>query len=380
MNPIKVLHITSVDKENYYLNNLIDFTDGGEVDYSFVTFANDGDFVSEIRKRGKSAHALDSLSRSDYPGAARKLWKILKSANPDIVHTHLFDPTVIGLTLAKWQKRATVYTRHHSDAIHQNPSAVKRKFYLAWENYINRKADHIIAPSQMVRDFLVEKEGVQDEKVSIIPYGQTTERFDAVTPDKIADMQAELGMKRNLALLCVSRLFYRKGHKYLFEAFADQKKGGLDATLYLVGEDDGDYKKTLEDLAARLGITDSVKFLGWRGDVLTIVAAADIIVHPSLEDALSSAVIESIMLERPIVATDISGVRDSLDNGKYGKVVEPADAGAFSIGLQEVIDNLDEARNRAKEGRKYLLRYMDAKRVADEYRDVYLKVMNSGKT
>ena len=375
MKPIKVLHIVSVDTKNYYLNNLADHTDVGEVQYSFVTFASsDCDFFLDMESRGRRVFALNRMGRRQFPQTYRELGKLMKAENPDIVHTHLFDPSLIGLTVAKRQGRKTVLTRHHSDAIHQIRLAPKRKFYLAFENYISRKADHIIAPSQMVRDILVETEQVPNAKVSIIPYGQTTKRFDAATPEKIAEVQAELGMKENLALVCVSRLFHRKGHEFLFEALAELMKNGLDATVYLVG--DGDYRTTLESLARKLGIAERVRFLGWRSDALVIIAAADIIVHPSLEDALSSAVIESVMLERPIVATDISGVRDSLDNGKYGKIVEPADADAFRIGLWEVIDNLDEARKIAREGRKYLLEYMDAKRVADFHLALYRKLIS----
>jgi glycosyltransferase involved in cell wall biosynthesis len=372
--PIKILHVISVDKENYYLNNLADFSDAGEVEFSFVTLAPEGcDFVADMRSRGRRVYGLDAMARSRYPRAYRDLARLMRELEPDIVHTHLFDPSVIGLTVAKRQRRKTVLTRHHSDAIHEIPSALKRRFYLGLENYVSRKADHIIAPSRMVREFLVEQEGVASEKVSVIPYGQTTERFDAVTPDKIETVRTELGMNGTLALVCVSRLFYRKGHKYLFEAYAGLKRNGLNAKLYLVG--DGDHRAELERAAVELGISDDVRFLGWRDDALAIMAAADVIVHPSLEDALSSAVIESLMLERPIVATDISGVRDSLDDGKYGKIVAPADAEGFRRGLKEIVDNLDTARARAKEGRKYLLDYMDARRVSLAYTDIYNKVM-----
>lgn len=369
MNPLRVFHVVSVDKENYYLNNLTDYSDPESVEYSFVTLAPYCDFAKSLEERGKKVYCLDALDRKNYPRAILQLWKILKNENPDIVHTHLFDSSLIGLTVAKWQKHKTVLTRHHSDAIHEIASPVKRRIYLSLENYTSRKSDHIIAPSQMVRDFLVEKEGVRDEKVTIIPYGQTAERFDAVTADDIDTVRATLGMKKNLALVCVSRLFHRKGHQYLFQALAALTKNGLDATIYLVG--DGDYKNTLKSLAQRLGIADRVKFLGWRNDALAIMAAADIIVHPSLEDALSSAVIEAIMLERPIVATDISGVRDSLDDGKYGEIVAPADSEAFRKGLEKTITNLDEAHQRAQRGRAYLLQYMDAKRVAGAYTKIY---------
>jgi len=383
MKAIKVLHVVSVDKENYYLNNLTDFTDPNEIEFSFATFYPQCDFGRELEKRGKRVYYLDCLQSSRYSQAFRKLREIYKAfsklreiykqENPDIIHTHLFDPTFIGLMAARWRK--TVFTRHHSDATHEIASSLKRTFYLKLEAFNNRRADHIIAPSQMVRDILVEKENVPSKKVSLVPYGQTTERFDAVTKEKIEYVQAELDMKKNLALVCTSRLFPRKGHQYLFEAFADLREKGLDATLYLVGT--GDYKGVLEKLAKDLQIEKRVKFLGWRDDALVIIAAADIIVHPSLEDALSSAVIESLMMEKPIIATDISGVRDTLNDGKYGKIVPPADAESFRAALSETIENLGSAREKAKEGRKYLLEYMSAERVAKEYTKIYQKLLQS---
>ena len=374
MKPIKVIHIVNVDTENYYLNNLIDYTDPKEIEFSFITFAPENcEFTRDIKKRGKKIYSLDALSRKRYLRAFRQIRKILKAEKPDIVHTHLFDPTGIGLVAASREKFKTVFTRHHSDALYQINSPVRRKFYLKLEDYVNAKADHIIAPSQMVRGILIEKENVPAEKISLIPYGQTTERFDAVTPEKIAAVQSELDMKRNLALVFVARLFHRKGHIYLFEAFTELVKNGLDATLYLVGP--GEYQTQLEQFVKELEIENRVKFLGWRSDALAIIGAADIIVHPSLEDALSSAVIESLMMQKPIIATDISGVRDSLDNGKYGKIVPPADAENLRLAIKELIGNLEAWREKAKQGKKYLLEYMDAKRVADEYQKVYQNLL-----
>ncbi|MEZ5424181.1 MAG: glycosyltransferase family 4 protein [Pyrinomonadaceae bacterium] len=374
MGKISILHFFSVDKENYYLNNLADHSDPDETEYSFVTMASpECDFVQDLKKRGRTVFGLNCLRRKNYPRAYRMLSRLLREIDPDIVHTHLFDPSLIGLTVAKRQQRKTVLTRHHSDALHELSSPIKRRFYLGLENYISGRADHIIAPSRMVRECLVDREGVSADKVSVIPYGQTTERFDAITPEKVSAIRDELGMGSQLSMVCVSRLFHRKGHKYLFEAFAKLKGDELKARLYLVG--DGNYRAELEALAASLGILDDIAFLGWRDDALAIVAASDLVVHPSLEDALSSAVIEALMLERPIVATDISGVRDSLADGKFGKIVAPADADAFRKGIDEVLADIESARKAASSGRKYLLEYMDAGRVARCYADVYRSLL-----
>lgn len=369
---LRVLHVINVEASNYFLNNLLDDTAKEDVQFYFVTIGQGGKFVAELRRRGATAYALNAVSRSSYVRALRELSQIIREHKIDIVHTHLFEPTLLGLLAAKSRGLKVIVTRHHSDAVYQLKSKIKQKFYLALERYINKHAHHIIAPSRMVRDILVEKEGVLPAKISLIPYGQTPERFDSTTPEAVARVQAELGMSASLALVFTSRLYERKGHVYLFEALAPLVREGLKTTLYLIGT--GDYRAHLEQLIHRLGIQNHVRFLGWRDDALAIMAAADIIVHPSLEDALSSAVIESLMLARPIIATDISGVRDSLDDGKYGVIVPPANSDAFRSALQEVIANLDEARERAGRGRRHILEYMDSGRVARAYTECYKTV------
>lgn len=373
MKPIKVLHVLEVDKEAFYFTNLIDFSDKKEVEFAFVNFAPECDFSKSIEKRNLRIYSLGDFHKSKIPFYLKQLSQIFKDENPDVVHTHLFYPTTIGIWLAKRQNRRAVITRHHSDALHLLPSKLKRNFYIGLEKQNNRRADHIIAPSKMVRECIVDWEGTSAEKVSIIPYGQTNERFDAVTPEIIEQKREELGMNKQLSLACISRLFHRKGHQYLFEAFSPLIKNGLSAKLYLAGE--GDFHEKLEQMTKDLGIAENVEFLGWRDDGLQIIGAADIIVHPSLEDALSQSLIESLMLKKPIIATDISGASDTLDGGKYGKLVPPADSESLRKALEEMIENLDQAKENARQGREYLLDYMSARRVADEYLEIYKKVL-----
>jgi glycosyltransferase involved in cell wall biosynthesis len=109
-----------------------------------------------------------------------------------------------------------------------------------------------------------------------------------------------------------------------------------------------------------------------------LIGAADIVVHPSLEDALSQSLIESLMMCRPIVATDISGAADTLDGGKYGKLVRPADSADLQKGLKQTIEELESVRSKAVEGRTFLLNYMDSRRVALEYYEIYRSLAEVG--
>ena len=369
---LRVLHVTSVETANYFLMNLADFTNRQAVAYSAVTFGHPGTFVAEFHRRGLAADALACTTPASFVLALPRLIRIVRQGSIDILHGHLFWPSVATVFLARRLGLAAVITRHHSDAVHRLKGSFRRSFYLHMDGWTNGLADHIIAPAQAVSELLVGEEGVPASKVSIIPYGQRAERFD-IQPTELARARAELGVG-TLHLVCVSRLHEEKGHTYLFRALAALRAEGVNATLHLVGV--GPDEARLRADVERLRIADRVRFLGWRDDALMLMAAADLIVHPSLHEALSSAVIEAVMLERPVVATDVSGVRDVLGDGVFGTVVPPARSDALHKALSETIRALPEAQERAARGRRALLTYMDPTRVAEKYVACYRTVLS----
>jgi glycosyltransferase involved in cell wall biosynthesis len=373
--PLKVLHVINVETSNYFLNNLVDYMPKGGVQFTVVTFGAEGSFVEDLRRRGVTAYALNARQRSSYPRAARELWKIIRQNKIDIIHTHLFDTTVIGLITAKLHGRPVVVTRHHSISLYVNPSWIKRTGYLLIEKFINARADYIIAPSRFVGEILTLREGVSPAKVSVLPYGQTSERFASISGAMVEEVRDELGMRQCRSLVFVARLHDRKGHRDLFAALDNLLRKGLQLKLYLVGE--GPDRANLEALARSLGIERNINFLGWRKDALAIIAAGDMVIHPSLEETLPSAVIEALMLERPIVACDVGGVRDILGDSEYGRIVPPGDVLSLTDAIEQTVKNLEQAQAQARRGREYLLDYMAADRVADGYLRCYLKVMEN---
>jgi len=371
--PIRVLHLTSVEKKNYFLNNLVDYCDRRTIEFIAVTLTGEGEFATELQKRDVPVYCLDCAQRRRAVRAYRRLAQIIRKHDVDIVHTHLFDPTLIGVTAAKLLGRAAILTRHHSDAIHRIQNPFKRWTYLRLEQYSSAMADHIIAPSAEVQRILLQREKVRASKVSLIPYGQDFSRFQSVTAADVARVRRELGMGQTRDLVCVSRLHPEKGHVYLFEALAELGRESLNVTCYLVGE--GPERKSLEDRAQGLGIEKSIRFLGWRDDALLILAAADVVVHPSLHEALPSALVEALALSKPIVASDVSGVRDIV-NG-YGEIVLPANARALADAIRLTLADLERANRRAAQGPSHIFESMGASRVAEAHTECYRSIVLS---
>jgi glycosyltransferase involved in cell wall biosynthesis len=370
--PLRVMHITSVEKPNYYLNNLADFTSRDTVEFSVCTTGKDLGFIAELQWRGVQGRALDSISRAKTLSAYVQTLAAIRDLDPDIVHTHLFEPSLLGVRAARKLKKKVIVTRHHSDAIHRLKNPLKRAFYQRLESYLSDAADLIIAPSQMVRETLL-KEGADAAKIRVIPYGQRLDRFN-LDPARVANVRAELRMEQGVALVCVSRLFHEKGHRFLFEAFAELVQQGLNAKLFLVGT--GDFEPSLRECVKKLAIESSVVFFGWRDDALYVMAAADCVVHPSLQEALPSAVIEACMLEKPLVVSDVSGVRDI--TAGHASIVPPGDVARLKQALSNVLADLPAAKSEASLAKAHILEYMDPQRVADAYLECYREVLAQG--
>lgn len=371
MDPIRVLQIISLERSNYFLENLVDYCDRRSVAFTIVTLSKEGTFATELRKRNVPVYSLGCTKRSMYPKAVHLVRGLIRKHNVDIVHTHLVEPTWVGLTAAKLTGRAVVITRHHSDAVYRVKNPLKRWAHLTIERCCRAAADHIIAPAVGVRRCLLEREGTDPSRITLIPYGQDARRFDAVTDTAAARVRHELGMEGTPAVACISRLVPQKGHVYLFEALSLLKKEFPHVSLYLAG--DGPHRRELEDAARTLGVAGRVRFLGWRDDALEIMAAADVVAHPSLTEALSSTLIEALMLAKPIVATDVSGVRDTLDG--YGTIIPAASYTAMADALRSTFMNLERAKQLAAGGRARILEKMSASTAAEAHVGVYEAVM-----
>jgi glycosyltransferase involved in cell wall biosynthesis len=373
--PLRVVHLVENDNANaaYYFKNLFGPINATEVECSVVTIGQPGTFVPQLERYGIRAAALGCNGRRSYWRAVRQMIRLIRHEKIDIIHAHTFDTSLISYAAVRLTGKRLIMTRHYSVALHLIPERYKRKGHLMFERLVYHYARHVIAPSVMVREILIEREGVLPANVSVIPHPLTKERFDAVIPEMVAQVREELNMEGRLAIVYVARLDAGKGHRYLFEALAQLiDEDDVDAMLYLAGA--GPEENQLKAVVKQLNIEDRVRFLGWRDDPLTIIAAADLVVHPSLHEALPQAVIEAVAMERPLIATNVSGVRDIIGDEKYGMIVPPADAEALRRAINLTIANLEDARERARQGRLFVLKYMDADRVAREHVNCYRHV------
>jgi len=156
-------------------------------------------------------------------------------------------------------------------------------------------------------------------------------------------------------VLAVGRLDKTKGFDYLFRAASDLSQRGFNYELELIG--DGEEEGALKALANQLQIQERVKFTGWLhfDEVRTAMKQATLLVHPSngLGDAVPTVIKESMALGTPVVASNIVGIPELLDNGRCGMLVPPGNSRLLADAIQTLLTSNELRRSYADKARRY---------------------------
>lgn len=369
---ITVLHLSHIINRHDFIDVVIRHADQSRFRMLAVTFTNGGPVTP-----GSAEYPVTNLgvrSRADYPRAVIRLWRLLRAEKVDVLHTHHFDPTLVGtLATGFGHHQRLVIGRHYSDALYQLGPWWKRRAYLAIESVCNNAATRVIAPSSMIRSILVERQGVSSGKVVHIPYGFDFSKHQLLSPDAPSQLRQELGLDGKLVIGTFSRLNADKGHTYLFRALARLRERWPELYLLLVG--DGNARQELEDEVRVRGLTGNVLFTGWRSDVVDLMAMVDLVVQPSLHEAFSQVMVEALAMGKPLVFADASGVRDVVRHRWSGMIVPQRDHEALTTAIAELLEHPEAARVMGERGRKFVRYELDIHKLVERYETTYLEAL-----
>jgi glycosyltransferase involved in cell wall biosynthesis len=155
-------------------------------------------------------------------------------------------------------------------------------------------------------------------------------------------------------IIAVGRMARHKGFDYLMRAAQELQRRGTPIDLELVG--DGEELAALKALAQGLGIADRVTFRGWLtfSDVREAMSGATALVHPSdgLGDGLPNVLREAMAVGTPVIASNVAGIPEALDDGRCGTLVPPKDVGALANAIATLLDDASLRRRHAELGRR----------------------------
>lgn len=248
------------------------------------------------------------------------VWKMVKrlmvSEQIELVHAHGTRANSNVFWAARALKIPIVYTIHGwSFHVDQNP--LVKLVRIQGEKLLTSKSSLNIAVSSSNRQTGVNH--IKGFKALVINNGIDQSRFSPNNDYK--NIRAELGINSNdMLLLFIARFTGHKQPLALINAFAIALKEMPELKLLMVGE--GDDREKAEDLVKELGIKSSVLLLNFRQDVPDILAAANIFILPSLWEGLPIGLLEAMSMGKAIIATNVDGTCEVIDNEENGLLVE----------------------------------------------------------
>jgi glycosyltransferase involved in cell wall biosynthesis len=329
----------------------------GEEDW-FVVRQADRAEDERIVRLGDLGRAIDPLRDLR---TARRLTRLLEELAPDVVQTHTAKAGLLGRRAARRAGVPLVIHTFHGHTLHGYfPRPVTAVFTLL-ERRLARRTDVLIAVGARVRDELLAAGVGTPEQYVVLPPGIPIEE-----PADRAASRAALGIADPTiqVVAFVGRLSTVKRPDRFLEA-AESIAGRHPGTVFLVAGD-GELRPELEDRV----VSADVRFLGWRGDVDVIYAAADVLVVTSDNEGMPVTLIEASAAGCPCVTTDVGSASEVVLDGRTGLVV-PRDAGAVADAVSRLLEDEPLRRSYGAAAREHAIRTFGLGAVAELLTSVY---------
>jgi len=330
----RIFHVVESGDTSGFFPQLARWHDRDRFEMTLGTiYAADPHLVRQMGEHGVPVWSGGATSRRGLPLVARRLRDRL-TGRTDVVHTHLFEPSLLGLGVARTLGLSTVSTRHHSNY----HARMDKNLHVRLDRLATRWSDIVIAVSRHTADVMVEDEGADPARIRTIPNGVDVARITTSGDDELRALRASLtgGDDSVRLLLQPARFHPEKGHFELFEAIRLLGEGdGPKVRLLLAG--DGPARPDYEARIRELGIEDRVEMLGFRRDIHDLMTVADIVVLPSLAEAFGLALLEAIYLGAPVIASDVGGMPEIVGDLGHGRLAPPGDSRAWAAAIGETL-------------------------------------------
>ena len=256
-----------------------------------------------------------------HPANLPKILRYLRQQKPDLVHTQLEFATVLG-SVGSWLLRIpNTATLHTLDNPQKGTSHWRNELSWACMRLFSTK---LIAVSNSTRDHLIKYGRIQPQKIITMYNGIDPSNFKPVSGDIRDAKRKELGIPDNAFLiLTVAVLREAKGIQFMLKAMTNIIRSLPNAHYLIVGT--GDYESALKNEVETSHLEHRVTFAGQRTDIPDILSISDLFVLPTLIDALPTVLIEATAAGKSIVASNVGGVPEIVENEVNGLLVQPGD-------------------------------------------------------
>ncbi|MDA1016392.1 MAG: glycosyltransferase [Planctomycetota bacterium] len=335
---------------------LVDFArfhDADRFEPEFLALGDVGQPADEIEALGRRVHRIDATTLGKV-SLIRRLSSFLSDGKFDVLHTHNAFPHLYGSIAARLAGVSTViHTRHG------------RRFGGTWKERIHFSigglfSDCVVGVSDDTAELCRSRGWFPSRKVARVWNGVDLDRFNIRRTNH-----------SDPTVITVARLSAEKDLETMLQAAKIVAERQPMFRLIIVG--DGPERANLQASAQRLGLEETVRFLGERNDIAQQLSRAAFFVSSSRTEGVSLTLLEAMATELPVIATRVGGNPEVVVDGETGRLVPPRDPQALAAAILKLIDNPQEWDRLGQAGRRRVQQHFCIRSMVQQYEELYLQ-------
>ncbi|WP_299153933.1 glycosyltransferase family 4 protein [uncultured Christiangramia sp.] len=340
----------------------------------------EGDMLTPILKKNNiKFYSLNVPMERNFKIAAERLAKVYEIEKPDIVHSTLFKSDAVTRILKSNYDIFLVNSfvnNNYSPLRYKELGYVqglKLKLVQLYDAYTSRKVDFFISNSETIKEAKSKGTLVSKDKIKVIYRGRNIDSFKNINTVHNSRLIEELGLRKKIVLLNVSRLIERKGQLDLINALPLVINQYPTIQLLIAGH--GVFQNKLENQIEKLQIKTHVRLLGRRQDIPDLLEISDIFIFPSYFEGLPGALIEAMLSQKIIVCSDIDENKECVDENsaiffQLGNSRDMADK------INYAINNKKELKQLGRNAREQAIIKFNIESISQEYESTYSSILS----
>jgi glycosyltransferase involved in cell wall biosynthesis len=320
-----------------------------------------------------------------------RIKKIIKEFKPDIVHTHASKSGAIGrLAASSCGVRLIVHT-FHGHVFHSYFSRTISNLIVSFERYLAKKTDVIIAISEVQRQELAEIYKIApSRKICVIPLGFNLEKYNIDQERKRVVFRSKYGFENTeIVIGIIGRIVPIKNHEMFVEVAAlVRKTSAKNVRFAIVG--DGESLPVIESKCTQLGLSYSyylsrpgsktdVVVTSWETEIDQVLAGLDIVVLTSYNEGTPVSLIEAQAAHKPVVSTDVGGVKDVITHGENGFLTRVNDVPSFAGYVKMLVEDKALRDSMGSTGFSTVINRFSSKRLIRDVKALYFRFLEKNK-
>jgi len=327
---------------------------------------NKGKLDEEIRKQGIRVYVVEEHNKSFF-NILMDIRNIIKKLSPDVLHSHRYKENIIAFLISRSIRGLKlIATQHGLPEVNRGSTSLKHRMISRWNLFMLSKYFYrVVVVSQDIKELFEKKIKFDYKKISIIHNGIM-----------ITDIPPKLDNRGTFVIGSAGRVFPVKDYPFMVEIANEVLKKTKDISFQLAG--DGPDRPRLEALIKRYGIDRQFVLKGHLSDMSEFYKGLNLYLNTSIHEGIPMSILEAMAHGLPVIAQNVGGLHEIVDDGIQGYLVNEKDPGAFADKCILLYKNKVLWKKMSQAAREKVARNFSVPNMAQQYHNLYTSVVSKG--